>query len=156
MIRGGSSGPPYPDPAWAYVPGRTSRHPDGTFEVLCDTARPDMTARELSQTDAWLAGLQYLDRGFFWEAHEVIEPVWMAIPDGAPERLVVQAVIQIANASLKQKMERPGAVLRLCAIAEALLADGQAGCLTMGVRMQDLQDLIVTQRETANRKTSEA
>ena len=41
----------------------------------------------------------------------------------APERHMVQAVIQLANAALKREMGRPNAVRRLCDIAERLVDD---------------------------------
>lgn len=151
MKRDGPSGPPYPNPAWAYVPGQNARHPDGTFDQLCVSVRPGMTSAELAQTDAWLAGLQFIDAGYFWEAHEVIEPVWMAIPDAWPERKAVQVVIQIANANLKLRMGRPKAVLRICAIAESLLADGHAGCSAMGVNRRDLKGKLESLCKAANR-----
>jgi hypothetical protein len=80
-----------------------------------------MSPAELAQTAAWHAGLVYLDAGYFWEAHEVLEPVWMETEPGSPARALVQGVIQIANAALKQRMVRPKAVRRLCDIAEAHL-----------------------------------
>ena len=101
-------------PEYPYVPGRTPRHPEGWFDAIRDTVRPGATARELADSPAWAAGLAYLEDGFFWEAHEVLEPVWMALPHGSREREMVQALIQLANACLKREMGRPRAVLRLC------------------------------------------
>lgn len=136
----------YPAPAWAYVPGQTERHPDGAFDTLRDTAREGMTPLALAHSDAWQAGMQFLETGFFWEAHEVLEPVWMALPASGPERVLAQAVIQIANAELKRRMGRPGAVLRLCHIAEGLLGRGTAAAdilnvneLALEARIQDLR-----------------
>jgi len=103
-------------PEYAYLPGRTPRHPDGWFDAIRDTVQPGLSAPELAQTSAWQAGLAYLEQGFFWEAHEVLEPVWMALPQGSVERELVQALIQLANACLKREMGRPRAVLRLCAM----------------------------------------
>ena len=76
----------------------------------------------LAGTAAWTAGWHYLRAGFFWEAHEVLEPVWMATRPDSPERQLVQGVIQIANAALKIEMQRPNAVRRLCDIADAHIA----------------------------------
>lgn len=103
-------------PEYAYLPGRTPRHPEGWFDAIRDTVRPGLSVPELAQTSAWHAELAYLEQGFFWEAHEVLEPVWMALPQGSAERELVQALIQLANACLKREMGRPRAVLRLCAM----------------------------------------
>ncbi|WP_223426789.1 DUF309 domain-containing protein [Tateyamaria pelophila] len=64
---------------------------------------------------AWRAGTIYRAEGYYWECHEVLEALWMTAPDG-PLRRYVQAVIQMANAQLKEKMGRPKAAVRLCDI----------------------------------------
>lgn len=112
-------------PPHAYVPGRTPRHPDGLFDAIRDTAFARMSEAALAECDALAAGLTYLDEGFFWEAHEVLEPVWMACPPNSAARLAVQALIQIANARLKLRMERPGAAARILSLAEGHLAEAQ-------------------------------
>lgn len=64
--------------------------------------------------------MKLFEEGFFWETHELLEPVWMACPPNSPQKLLVQAVIQQANARLKELMGRQKAALRLKAKAEAL------------------------------------
>ncbi len=111
----------FPDPPHAHIPGQTPRHPEGTFNALCDTVRPEQPCGAVFASDAWRAGRQFLDTGYFWEAHEVWEAVWMALPDGSDEKRLVQGMIQLANAELKRRMGRPGAVRRLCGICLAHL-----------------------------------
>jgi hypothetical protein len=108
-------------PDYAYVPGRTPRHPEGMFDALRQSVDLDAAPDALMETPAWIAGLSYLEEGFFWEAHEALEPVWMALPLGSSEREMVQALIQLANAGLKREMGRPQAVLRICAMVRAHL-----------------------------------
>ncbi|WP_322864911.1 DUF309 domain-containing protein [Aquicoccus sp. G2-2] len=69
-------------PPYAYVPGATPRHAEGMFDALCDTARGDPA--ELARTPAWRGGLDWCDAGYFWEAHELWEAVWMALPLNSP------------------------------------------------------------------------
>lgn len=114
-------------PAHAHVPGRTPRHAPGTFDAVRATARPGMDAAALARSEAFLSGLRFIDTGYYWEAHEVLEPVWMALPDGSRERRFVRGLIQIANAHLKRSMGRPKATLRLCAMARSLLPAADAG-----------------------------
>lgn len=109
-------------PAYAYIPGQTPRHAEGSFDPLRVTARAGMGAEQLSRCAAWRTGLTYLEAGFNWEAHELMEPVWMALPEGSNERRLVQMMIQLANASLKARMERPRAVLRLCVSVSSVAA----------------------------------
>lgn len=128
-------------PAYPYVPGRTPRHPEGQFDALRATARQGASPAELVATPAWAAGLAYLEDGFYWEAHEVLEPVWLALPRGSREREMVQALIQLANACLKREMGRPRAVLRLCRIVAGHL-DHLGHGPVMGQPLEDLRDAI--------------
>lgn len=80
-----------------------------------------MTPAALAASEAWRTGWRYLETGFYWEAHELFEPVWRALPPNSRARAFVQGAIQIANAALKQRMGRLSAVLRLCDMAQAHL-----------------------------------
>lgn len=108
-------------PPHAHIPGRTARHPEGAFDAIRDSVAPGMSPVALARSDAFITGLRFLDEGFFWEAHEVLEPVWMACPDPSPEREAVQALIQVANAGVKARMGRPRAVERIAGLVEAHL-----------------------------------
>ncbi|TDE35954.1 DUF309 domain-containing protein [Antarcticimicrobium sediminis] len=114
------------------MPGQNARHPEGAFEDVTRTARPGMTPAALAASEAWRTGWRYLETGYFWEAHELFEPVWRALPPNLRARAFVQGAIQIANAALKARMGRPRAVLRLCDLAQAHLdAAGVLGAAAM-------------------------
>ena len=141
-------------PATAYIPGKTPRPPEGAFDALRASARPGMPAADLIASPAWRAGLRFDAAGFHWEAHEVMEAVWLALPPNSTERRVVRAAIQLANARLKLRMGRPGACLRLVElVAKLAVADPvPQACLTaMGLPRgwpgQELAEL----RDRANR-----
>lgn len=127
-------------PPHAYVPGRTRRHDEDAFSDICAGVNARMDAAGLAESMAWRAGLAYLEAGFFWEAHEVLEPVWMALPQDSYERRFVQAVIQLANAGLKDRMERPRAVTRLCDMVDAILDDLPERETIMGVEPRTLRE----------------
>ena len=99
-----------PDPPFACIPGQTPRHPDDWFDPL-----------KSDPATALRAGVQFFERGFYWECHEVLEVVWMETRDPSAERDMVRAIIQLANARLKLRMERPRAAARLCGMVRALL-----------------------------------
>jgi uncharacterized protein len=120
------SAPP-PLPPFAHVPGANARHPEGAFDALRDSVRPGMDEGALADSAAFRAGLDWLHAGYHWEAHEVLEPVWMACPPNHPARHMAQALIQIANARLKDRMGRPRAATRLRAIAARHLAEAGQG-----------------------------
>ena len=113
-------------PPHAYIPGRTARHPEDLFDPLKVTARRGMTSGELAESRAWAEGLRFYREGYYWEAHELLEAVWMATGPNSAERRMVQAVIQLANARLKAAMGRRNAAERLAGIAAAHLAEARA------------------------------
>lgn len=109
-------------PPFAHIPGKNSRHPEDWFDRIKASVTPDISPTDLHHTLAFKTGLVYLDAGYFWECHEVLEAVWMATRDPSVERELVQALIQLANAKLKLLMDRPRAARRLCDMVDAHLA----------------------------------
>lgn len=107
-----------PLPHHRYVPGLTARHPEGAFDRIREQAHAETRSDAAEHNQAWLFGLDLLEARYAWEAHEVLEMVWMRAGPNTPERAFVQAIIQLANAALKHGMGRPKAALRLCGIAE--------------------------------------
>ncbi len=108
-------------PSHAYIPGQNKRHPENAFESIRQTAVPGKNADQLAQSNAFQTGLLYLKKGYYWEAHEVLEPVWMALPKHSIERGFVQGLIQLANGRLKMLMGRPKATIRLVSQARELV-----------------------------------
>lgn len=125
----------------AYIPGHTPRHKEGRFDSIRETAQPGMSVDELANSRAFLTGLDYLDTEFYWEAHEVLEPVWLALPDHSDEKHLVQALIQLANAHLKLRMNRPAATARLCVIVTDLLSP-LSQAVVMSVSVAKLQQQV--------------
>lgn len=140
-------------PPYAYVPGQTPRHPEQQFSDLQRSVTPGMSLDQLAASPAWRAGWIFLERGFCWEAHEVLEPVWMQTRPNSAERHLVQALIQTANAGLKDRMGRPRAVQRLCDLAQSHLNEARraGGEGLMGARFDDLSEKIDTLRKATIR-----
>lgn len=134
-------------PDHAYVPGRTARHNEADFDAIKETAKAGLSADSLAASHAFLMGLRYLDRGFFWEAHEVFEPIWMVLPEPSRERQFVQGLIQIANGFLKLEMERPKAAARLAKIARELVPQENQGAI-MGVELMEVHEMIERLKES--------
>ena len=112
-----------PIPRWAYVPGgetepdrepleQAKRYVPQRFDGYVPWAHP-----------ALLYGLTLNDSELYWESHEVLEAVWKAAPMNGLDRIVLQALIQIANAGLKQRIGRNAAAGRLVALARELLRE---------------------------------
>ena len=141
---------PIPLPSYAYIPGETPRHPDSFFAVFHASVDAGMTAEDLSETLSWHAAWLFLQKGYNWEAHEVLEPIWMALPDGSREKIFVQALIQLANAALKLAMHRANASLRLCVIVEQLLSECAGPDGVMGRSRQAVLARLDQVRQQAN------
>lgn len=131
-------------PPFAYVPGQTPRHAEAAFDAICETAQAAEGIAALERCAAWRTGLAWLDAGYSWEAHELFEAVWMALPQGARERQMVQGLIQVANGRLKRKMGRPRAVAKIAERAEghvrACRASGQE--VMLGVPVEQLEQMV--------------
>ena len=109
-------------PRWSCLPSHVA---SADFERLrpATGSVPDRLASEaLPDQLAFRFGADLFNAGFFWEAHEVWELVWRALPPNSRERLACQALIQAANACLKLRFGRTKAFGRLSAEV-ARLAD---------------------------------
>lgn len=133
--------PPHP-----YVPGQTARHPEDWFDPIKASLTDAIAPQDLHKTEAFQTGLFYLHHGYFWECHEVLEAVWLRCPDPSPEREMTQALIQLANARLKQAMGKPRAVMRLCdMVAEHLARCESQGCV-MGLSVDEVSGWMIQTR----------
>lgn len=121
-----------PLPARPFVPGRGPRPEEGLFIAIADRAPGRTDTASWQANEAWLYGFRLYEEGFFWEAHEVWEPVWMGSAPNSAERHLAQGLIQLANACLKLNMGRKRAALRLVRDAGLRLAEAGTSPL-MGV-----------------------
>lgn len=126
-------------PARPYVPGRTPRHAEDRFDAVKACAPNPTRSDEADRNLAWRHGLNLFAAGYFWEAHEVLERVWMNAPENSAERHVVRGVIQLANAALKQRMGRERAAARLAAIAAELFTRAPRDGVVMGMSVERLR-----------------
>jgi len=67
-------------------------------------------------------GLALYRSGYFWEAHEAWEPLWLAARPNSRERAFLQALIQLANGRLKLAMGKIAAAARITALVADHLA----------------------------------
>jgi hypothetical protein len=100
-----------PLPQWAYVPGEMDEA-DADHDTLWQ-AKVLVPSRFRDYVPALRYGIALNDRGYFWEAQEILEAVWAAAPQGGRERILLRACIQIANANLKLRIGKLHAAARL-------------------------------------------
>ena len=80
---------------------------------------------EAQRAAALAAGLASYERGDFFEAHEELEPAWMASPDLA-ERALLQGLIKVAAAYVHDVRGNPPGITRNLEGARALLVDARS------------------------------
>ncbi len=68
-------------------------------------------------------GWSLFEGGFYWEAHEVWEPVWLACRPNSLEKVFLRAAIQLTNAFLKEAMGKKNAARRLFDEVEGLAGE---------------------------------
>lgn len=92
-----------------HIPGQNARPPEGSI------------------APGWDEGLAQYRAGYFWEAHEAWEPIWMEAAPNSEHKALLQAAIQLANGNLKRVMGQPRAAARILTIARDHLARAGQG-----------------------------
>lgn len=110
-------------PPAPHLPGRTPRPPEQLFEPLKVGLSSKLSPAVLASSAAFQGGIKAFRTGYYWEAHELWEAVWMCLPPASPERHLLQGLIQLANAGLKHRMGRLKAARRIIDLADIALAE---------------------------------
>ena len=113
----------YALPPHAYIPGQTQRHQEEQFDEIISSIPRDIDFETLQTLSAFHIALNFMQHGFHWEAHEILEAIWMNTAQNSIERLFTQCVIHLANANLKHVMKRETATQKIMSQANALSAE---------------------------------
>jgi hypothetical protein len=146
--------PDIPMPSHVYIPGFSARHPAHLFDSIKACVRGNIPPDQLHRTKAFIAGRYYYDTGFFWESHEVLEAVWVQTRDPSPERDMVLALIQLANARLKVLMLQPRAAWRLCDMVETHLSRCPTDRAVLGLQVSEVLAMVSEARMIAKEAIS--
>lgn len=93
-----------PFPSYRFVPGRSPhpvRDPDGHSYNQPPVKLASFAAADWQSCDEYLYGIDLFNHGYWWEAHEALEAVWVAAGRQTETGLFVQGLILIAVAHLK-------------------------------------------------------
>ena len=93
-----------PFPEYRYKPGETphpTRDPKGHSYNKSVKELPEFNPKEWSTCKEYLFGIDLFNFSYWWEAHEVLEAVWVAAGRNTDTGLFVQGLIQISAAHLK-------------------------------------------------------
>jgi hypothetical protein len=123
-------------PKIPHVPGSGTTPDRDLLALLKGDVPARVTDANWREVAAYRNGLALYRAGYFWEAHEVWEPVWMAAAPGSRVRSLLQGLIQLTNACLKVAMGRPRAARRLLDLAEGHVREavgGRGGGVLLGL-----------------------
>lgn len=93
-----------PFPAYRFVPGRSPhpvRDPEGHSFNKPPVQLAAFAAGQWQTCDEYLYGIDLFNYGYWWEAHEALEAVWVAAGRQTETGLFIQGLILIAVAHLK-------------------------------------------------------
>ncbi len=124
--------PDRPLPPYAYLPGRTP-HPTRDPEGHSYGREPALP--EVPDPEAWRAcgdylyGIDLFNQGFFWEAHEAWEGLWVACGRRGATATFLQGLINLAAAGFKARWGHARGMRANAETARRLLraADSQLG-----------------------------
>ena len=94
-----------PFPAYRYVPGKAphpTRDPEGHSYNKPLAKLAAFNTGQWQSCDEFLYGVDLFNHGYWWEAHESLESVWVAAGRQTETGLFIQGLIQIAVAHLKK------------------------------------------------------
>jgi len=92
-------------PSYRFVPGKAphpTRDPEGhSYNKAAERLEP-FEVDQWQHCDEYLYGIDLFNHGYWWEAHEALEAVWVAAGRQTETGLFIQGLIQIAVAHLKR------------------------------------------------------
>ena len=116
-------------PPYRYLPfvadlPHPTRDPAGHSYGKEEDYLPSFCAADWRQCEPYLYGVDLFNAGYWWEAHEAWEAVWLAAGPETPTGQFIQGLIQLAAAQLKRVTKTPHGAQQLTARATARLACG--------------------------------
>lgn len=98
---------PFPD--YAYVPGKNPHptrdkngHSYNEQAQQAQQASTEFDVEHWQDCEEYLYGIDLFNHGYWWEAHEALESVWIAAGRKTQAGFFIQGIIQVAVAHLKR------------------------------------------------------
>jgi predicted metal-dependent hydrolase len=132
-----------PLPPYAFVPGHQWPHPvsspEGHSFGADRTAVDPINRGEWSRSAQYLRGIALFNAGYYWEAHEAWEALWMAHGRSGPTADMLKGLIKLAAAGVKIRQRQPrGAITHALRAAEALKrARAEGGERQLGLELTE-------------------
>ena len=104
-------------PSYTHVPGRTphpNSHPEGhSFNTTHDLPGP-LTEDSWKSSSHYLYGFDLFNYGYYWEAHDVWEGIWIANGRTGSIATFLKGLIKLAAAGVKNRERKPKGVQKHC------------------------------------------
>ncbi len=116
-----------PFPPYAYVPGKTphpTRDPKGHSRGHPPEPLESFDPASWRECEPYLYGVDLFNHGYWWEAHEALEGVWVAAGRHTHTGLFLQGLIQISVAHLKRHQGFADVAARMAARGSEKLGPG--------------------------------
>lgn len=133
-----SARPQRPFPPYTHIPGATphpvgdaSGHSFGRHESAC--AQIDPANWRACEQFVW--GIDLFNAGYYWEAHEAWEAVWIAAGRRGPTADFLKGLIKLAAAGVKLREQNPAGARRHLRRAEELFSGVESQRGTESTRM---------------------
>ena len=139
--------PAQPWPPYAYHPGRDphpTRDPAGHMHGVPEDETPAESPHSWRESTRFLRGVDLFNHGYAWEAHEAWESLWHRPAERAQAELL-QALIQLAAASVQQSVDRPDGRARLChrALDHLRKVREEGHRVYMGLELETLRSVLI-------------
>ena len=126
--------PQAPFPPYAYVPGRHPHpvtHPLGHSYGLPTVTAAPLDPAQPEHSGDFLFAIDLFNAGYYWEAHESWERLWLSAGRTGPVADLLKGLIKLAAAGVKAREGNIAGVRRHAARAAELFrsADEQSGTL---------------------------
>ena len=132
-------------PPYSYVTGRFPhplRDPEGHAYGKPEVGAAPLDPADWPACDAYCQAIDLFNHGFYWEAHEAWEQVWIALGRTGETADFVKGLIKLAAAGVKAREGRANGVQRHAQRAEQLIrltaGLSKAGEQYAGLELQEL------------------
>ena len=131
--------PEVPFPPYAFVPGRhphPATHPQGHRFGQPEETVPAPDAETLEDNSHYRLGIDLFNHGYYWEAHDVWEQLWLAAGREGALADVLKGLIKLAAAGVKAREGNRNGVVKHARRASELFQ--QTGCSQFARYADDL------------------
>jgi hypothetical protein len=141
-------------PPYSYVTGRyphPTRDPDGHSFGYRENKPRALDPEHWQESEEYLFGIDLFNHGYYWEAHEAWESLWLACGRTGATAEFLKGLIKLAAAGVKAREGRTEGVRRHARRATELLENVKRQQATTMFAGLDLEELLEHARSTEQR-----